>query len=378
MKNDNHIDEIFRNTFEHFEADVDPSVWTNVQQNIGSGGAGTSSASGSTGTGIAKSALLKVAASVLVTAGIAGSVYLIHNATNGTKEVLPVTDQTVSPVMEPELIQPDVLLEENQVTNTTPTEGNNPLPATEQEVVNTEDHSSSITTTSTPVNTEEVITQEATNNPVKITQTSSNPVVSAENTHSSNNNTSPTNNNITENKSAQATELSVSIVTNVKKGKAPLYVEFNTMGNAVSYLWDFGDGTISSEETPFHTFKEPGTYKVALTAIDQHANQKTITQFIEVEKNNVSTLEEVQNVFSPNGDGLNDVIKIDGKNIAKFNASIMDSKGNVIYQWSSIDGFWDGRDNNNNLLPKGTYYIAVTAIGEDGEKHTKRKSIQLY
>ena len=56
----------------------------------------------------------------------------------------------------------------------------------------------------------------------------------------------------------------------------------------------------------------------------------------------------------------------------------MDSKGNLIYEWESIDGFWDGKDNNNNLLPSGTYYLIVTAIGEDGEQHIKKKSIQLY
>ena len=33
----------------------------------------------------------------------------------------------------------------------------------------------------------------------------------------------------------------------------------------VSYLWDFGDGTTSTERNPVHTYEKPGTYRVNLT-----------------------------------------------------------------------------------------------------------------
>lgn len=41
---------------------------------------------------------------------------------------------------------------------------------------------------------------------------------------------------------------------------------FNTSGDDVTqFLWDFGDGTTSTEENPMHTFPAPGTYNVCLT-----------------------------------------------------------------------------------------------------------------
>lgn len=45
------------------------------------------------------------------------------------------------------------------------------------------------------------------------------------------------------------------------------YQFFNcSYSDKVSYLWDFGDGVISSEKDPTHTFKNPGEHIVKLTA----------------------------------------------------------------------------------------------------------------
>ena len=43
----------------------------------------------------------------------------------------------------------------------------------------------------------------------------------------------------------------------------------NTSLEAISYIWDFGDGTISNIEHPTHTFEDAGTYIVELTAMGE-------------------------------------------------------------------------------------------------------------
>lgn len=40
----------------------------------------------------------------------------------------------------------------------------------------------------------------------------------------------------------------------------------NTSSNATSYVWDFGDGTTSTEKNPTHKYKTMGVYRVKLTA----------------------------------------------------------------------------------------------------------------
>ncbi len=42
-------------------------------------------------------------------------------------------------------------------------------------------------------------------------------------------------------------------------------VSFDVTGNAKSYLWDFGDLTVSNEQSPDHSFSKSGTYSIILT-----------------------------------------------------------------------------------------------------------------
>ena len=50
-------------------------------------------------------------------------------------------------------------------------------------------------------------------------------------------------------------------------GKAPLTVQFTdrSLGNNLTYLWNFGDGKTSTEKNPSHVYTEAGTYTVRLT-----------------------------------------------------------------------------------------------------------------
>jgi PKD repeat protein len=53
-------------------------------------------------------------------------------------------------------------------------------------------------------------------------------------------------------------------------GQPPLTVQFTNLSSpsATSFLWDFGDGGISTQENPSHTYYEEGTFAVTLTVSD--------------------------------------------------------------------------------------------------------------
>jgi PKD repeat protein len=65
----------------------------------------------------------------------------------------------------------------------------------------------------------------------------------------------------------------------------PLTVQFQNMSeNAISYLWDFGDGNTSTEANPSYTYTTNGVYNITLTAFDPICGQNQIIKnsFIQI------------------------------------------------------------------------------------------------
>lgn len=77
-------------------------------------------------------------------------------------------------------------------------------------------------------------------------------------------------------------------------GTTPLQVAFQnfTNGPVVKYLWDFGDGTTSAEESPVHTYVEEGTYTVKLNVITSLGSQGITTKY-----NYISANDEIKSPF---------------------------------------------------------------------------------
>jgi PKD repeat protein len=57
-------------------------------------------------------------------------------------------------------------------------------------------------------------------------------------------------------------------------GSAPLTVSFTDLstGSPTSWAWTFGDGGTSTAQNPSHTYSEPGTYTVTLTATNAYGS----------------------------------------------------------------------------------------------------------
>lgn len=69
-------------------------------------------------------------------------------------------------------------------------------------------------------------------------------------------------------------------------GKAPLVVQFSDLSVADidTWLWDFGDGSMSNEQNPTHTYSIPGMYSVSLTVTGNNGSDTdTKTNLIRVE-----------------------------------------------------------------------------------------------
>jgi PKD repeat protein len=57
-----------------------------------------------------------------------------------------------------------------------------------------------------------------------------------------------------------------------RSGKAPFMVKFRDLstGNPTSWMWEFGDGTVSYEQNPVHLYPYEGAYDVRLTVANAY------------------------------------------------------------------------------------------------------------
>ena len=83
------------------------------------------------------------------------------------------------------------------------------------------------------------------------------------------------------------------------------------------------------------------------------------------------------NAFSPNNDRINDIYKVkEYQNIVEFRATIFNRWGQKLYEWTNIEGGWDGTYRGQDVK-QGTYFVLVKARGADGETYTIRTDVNL-
>jgi gliding motility-associated-like protein len=86
---------------------------------------------------------------------------------------------------------------------------------------------------------------------------------------------------------------------------------------------------------------------------------------------------KLPNIFTPNGDGNNDYLKLDITNVTEFVIVILDAKSNVVFKSEDIDFKWDGTNLNGDKLPTGNYIYYVTAKDLEGKAVTKYSSLTI-
>ncbi len=142
---------------------------------------------------------------------------------------------------------------------------------------------------------------------------------------------------------------------------------------AISYLWEFGDGEVSTETNPVHQYNKTGTYDVCLLATNAAGCTDTICKQVAAI---VIPLFDVPNAFSPNGDGMNDVLMVRGFGIAKFNFKIFNRWGQLVFESNDPGVGWDGRF-KGTVQPMDAYAFVVNVEFSDGTTANKTGNITL-
>ena len=175
----------------------------------------------------------------------------------------------------------------------------------------------------------------------------------------------------------------------VQKGEAPLEVTFTDKSvRGTYYKWEFGDGkdSISTLKDPgSHIYYRPGEYSVKLTIeSDLHCIDSMRFDKIEVER----SLLDIPNVFTPNGDGINDRFIVQKQSLRYLSVKIYSRSGIMVYSFTgegealrNWEG-WDGRVNNSSALAsQGIYFYVIRALGWDDvdyDSKEQRGFVYLY
>lgn len=84
----------------------------------------------------------------------------------------------------------------------------------------------------------------------------------------------------------------------------------------------------------------------------------------------------IPNVFSPNDDGLNDVINVHGRCISTFNLQIFDRWGEKVFETSSITDGWDGTYRGQKMNT-GVFVYKADGVSIDGQSFSMKGNITL-
>ena len=180
-------------------------------------------------------------------------------------------------------------------------------------------------------------------------------------------------------------------VTDSYEGSAPVKATFNSNasdygGYIPIYEWRFFNS--ENSETPFlvrydanteYTFNESGSFTIQLCI--SFVNGEDTVEYLQESPFTISISTsklEIPNAFSPNGDGQNDVFKVkEGhQSIVSFHGYIFNRWGKKIYDWTDINGGWDGTVNGHDAKD-GVYYVIIKARGADGRNYNLRRDVNL-
>lgn len=143
-------------------------------------------------------------------------------------------------------------------------------------------------------------------------------------------------------------------------------IKENSSG-ATAYEWLVDGETVSTEENPLLVFGYDKIATVALitTSIDGCIDTAEVT----VEGPSFDSLADIQvsNVFTPNGDGMNDYFEItsNGNLSDCIELTIFNRAGGLVHQSNGGIHSWDGRSSTGIKFPDGVYFYIYSINGSD-------------
>lgn len=178
------------------------------------------------------------------------------------------------------------------------------------------------------------------------------------------------------------------------KGSAPLELEalnYSSPG-AFYYNWTLSTDkqykslVAKMKDRDFrYTFTEKGTYYLKVEVSNGSITEEDNLGCTQRKEFTIEVLEsalDVPTVFTPNGDGKNDLFKVSYKSIIKFHGSVYNTWGRLVYDWDDPADGWDGTINGKPAA-EGAYMYIIEAVGDDKDdkgnqiKYVKKGTVSI-
>lgn len=152
--------------------------------------------------------------------------------------------------------------------------------------------------------------------------------------------------------------------SNCQNGKVDVWYQNDS--SYYQYRWEWEDGNVEWAKYPKSKVPYSGTQVIKLSIIDTVCNQRFEYEFT-LDITRLDNRVYIPNAFSPNGDGVNDVLLLKG------NTCLLNTRFTIFNRWGQevfttdrpFSEFWDGRFNSGNIKQDTYVYVFVS---EDGEK----------
>lgn len=175
---------------------------------------------------------------------------------------------------------------------------------------------------------------------------------------------------------ATVNHLPISQLDHSSDGLNANFVSWPATGETVQ--WIFADTTIT-DETFALTMPDSGWYSVTLITATASGCTDTLTFEFYITGYPEYT---VGNVFTPNGDEVNDRFEPFTYAISQAKISIFNRWGRPVYSFdgplvSGTPWGWDGKINDGAEAAAGTYYFLLDMVGTDGALFNERGTVTL-
>lgn len=132
----------------------------------------------------------------------------------------------------------------------------------------------------------------------------------------------------------------------------------------MNYSWNTGATSSSILVT------QPGEY---IVSVSNQCYTYSDTAFIDYQICDVN----VPNIISLSSQSGNNIWYVGELGVVTFNCIIVNRWGNLIYEFSDVNGHWNGRDRGGNVVPEGVYFYTIEATFHGGTETVKNGFIHV-